>query len=109
MMPRLIALRLVFTSAALLLNVGCAGREELCSRVCEKAAECEDGDRGHSDLSYCNDQCEEVAEQTADACTEEFRRYSKCLKRRFDCEGHHIDTCSRRRDQLNSCLSAQRE
>jgi hypothetical protein len=100
---------LLASVALLLLFVGCAGREDLCIRVCEKAAECEEGEEGHRDLSYCSDQCEETAEQTADACTEEFRRYSKCLMRRFDCDGRHNNTCSRRRDQLNTCLNAQRQ
>src|SRR5690606_6861752 len=97
MTPTPFALRSVFTAVALLLLASaCAGREDLCLRVCEKAADCEDGEPGHRDLSSCNDQCEEVAEETADACTEEFRRHSKCLKRRFDCDGQHNDTCSRR-------------
>lgn len=87
---------------------GCASGEGICEKVCDKAGLCEEGeDEGYQRPGDCKDVCQEVSEATEDACQEEFRRLSKCYRRRFDCDGSHNDACRRRRDQLSACLNAQ--
>lgn len=92
---------------ALSVVTGCASGEGICEKVCEKSVKCDEEDEGYRRVSDCNTQCEETAELTEEVCQQEFRRLSKCYRRRFDCDGSHNDACRRRRDQLNTCLSAQ--
>ncbi len=90
-----------------MLLFGCASREGICEKVCDKASDCEDEEEGFQRSSDCKTSCEETTEATVEACSQEFRRLSKCYKRRFDCDGSHRDACRRRQDQLNACLNAQ--
>jgi len=97
----------LFLSAVALLLPGCVGREGICEKVCDKALKCDEEDEAFERASDCKTECEEMTELTEDSCTQEFRRLSKCYKRRFDCDGSHGDACRRRRDQLSACLNAQ--
>lgn len=97
----------VLLLAALPIAPGCASGEGVCEKVCDKALKCDEEDEGYRDAVGCKTECEETAEATEEACQEEFRRLSKCYRRRFDCDGSHYDACRRRRDQLSTCLSAQ--
>ena len=87
-------------------TIGCTGREALCLKVCKKANQCAEDDEGYQDLQRCEESCAERAEATEDRCTEEFVGLSKCMKKRFDCDGRRRDACERRRRNLDTCLNA---
>jgi hypothetical protein len=90
-----------------LITTGCAGREALCLKVCEKASECAEDQDGYEDMDRCEERCAELATATQERCEEEFTGLSKCMKKRYDCDGSRDDACERRRRNLDTCLNAE--
>ena len=97
---------ILFTALFALTTVGCTRSEALCLKVCEKADQCSEEEEGYQDLERCEEYCAETASATEDRCTEEFVGVSKCMKKRFDCDGSRRDACERRRRNLETCLNA---